>query len=196
MDIKLSPPSPMQFSGNLADNWKCFKQRFEIYLAASGAGQGDEKKQAQIFLHVIGEDALDIYNSFQIAPNDLKLPTLLEKFEDYFVPTKNITFERYKFFSCDQKPGNTFDLYLAELYTLSKTCEFGALRDSLIKDRIERLLRERDLTLDKAVDLCRHHRAHESKSKNWPKQKWRCMQLKQKSSTRNAKVNKTKTKWR
>ncbi|KAL7883911.1 hypothetical protein SRHO_G00015690 [Serrasalmus rhombeus] len=162
---KLSPPSPMQFSGNLADNWKRFKQRFEIYLAASGAGQGDEKLQAQIFLHVIGEDALDIYNSFQTAPADLKLSTLLKKFEEYFVPTKNITFERYKFFSCDQKPGNAFDLYLAELYTLSKTCEFGALRDSLIKDRIvcgiadnglrERLLREKDLTLDKAVDLCR-----------------------------------------
>lgn len=162
---KLSPPSPMQFSGNLADNWKRFKQRFEIYLAASGAGQGDEKLQAQIFLHVIGEDALDIYNSFQIAAADLKLPALLKKFEEYFVPTKNITFERYKFFSCDQKPGNAFDLYLAELYTLSKTCDFGALRDSLIKDRIvcgikdnglrERLLREKDLTLDKAVDLCR-----------------------------------------
>ena len=124
MDVKLSPPSPMQFSGNLADNWKRFKQRFEIYLAASGAGHGDEKLQAQILLHVIGEDVLDIYNSFQIAPDDLKLPTLLNKFEEYFVPTKNITFERYKFFSCDQKPGNTFDLYLAELYTLSKTCEF------------------------------------------------------------------------
>ena len=85
---KLGPPSPMQFSGNLADNWKRFKQRFEIYLAASGAGQGDEKLQAQIFLHVIGEDALDIYNSFQIAAADLKLPALLKKFEEYFVPTK------------------------------------------------------------------------------------------------------------
>lgn len=48
MDIK--PPSPMQFSGNLTDNWKRFKQRFEIYLTASGAGQGDVKLQAQIFL--------------------------------------------------------------------------------------------------------------------------------------------------
>lgn len=108
---------------------------------------------AQIFLNIIGEDVLDIYNSFQFAPNDLQLPTLIQKFKAHFVPTKNIMFERYKSFSCDQNPGNTFNLYLAELYTLSKTCEFGGLRDSLIKDRIvceiadnglrERLLRER-----------------------------------------------------
>ncbi len=31
---KLNPPSPMQLVGNLADNWKRFKQRFNIYLAA------------------------------------------------------------------------------------------------------------------------------------------------------------------
>ena len=85
---KLGPPSPMQFSGNLADNWKRFKRRFEMYLAASRAGQGNEKLQGQIFLHVTGEDMLDIYNSFQIAPSDLKLPALLKKLEDYFVLTK------------------------------------------------------------------------------------------------------------
>lgn len=35
---RLSPPTSMQLTGNLADNWKWFKQRFNIYLAASGAG--------------------------------------------------------------------------------------------------------------------------------------------------------------
>lgn len=87
---KLRPPSPMWFSGNLADNWKRFKQSFEIYLAASGAGQGDEKLQTQIFLHVIGDDALHIYNSFHIEPNELKLATVMEKFETYFVPVMHV----------------------------------------------------------------------------------------------------------
>lgn len=44
----LSPPTPTQLTGNLADNWKRFKQRFNIYLAASGAG-GDDKLKASIF---------------------------------------------------------------------------------------------------------------------------------------------------
>ena len=48
---------------------------------------------------------------------------------------------------------------------LAKTCNFGTLRDSLIRDRIvcgsnntsmrERLLRERKLTLDSCIQLCR-----------------------------------------
>ncbi len=120
---KLNPPSPMQLVGNLADNWKRFKQRFNIYLAASGAGGDDENLKASIFLHVIGEDALDIYNSFQLDEANLTLTVLMTKFEEYFVPSKNVTFERYNFFSADQKQGMTFDQYLAELHTLSKTSE-------------------------------------------------------------------------
>ena len=74
-------------------------------------------------------------------------------------------FERYKFFSAIQKSGVSFDQYLAELHTLSKACEFGDLRESLVRDRIvcgipdnglrERLLRESNLTLEKAVETCR-----------------------------------------
>lgn len=57
---KLSPPSSMLLTGNLSENWKRFKQRFNIYLAASGAEGNNEKLKAHILLHVIGEDALDI----------------------------------------------------------------------------------------------------------------------------------------
>lgn len=135
-NIKLNPPSCMQLTGNLADNWKRFKQRFNIYLAASGAGGNDERVKASIFLHIIGEDALDIYNSFQLDEATLTLTTLMTKFEEYFVPSQNVTFERYKFFTHDQKQGVPFDQYLAELHTLSNTCEFGTLKDSLVRDRI------------------------------------------------------------
>jgi hypothetical protein len=87
----------------------------------------------------------------------------MAKFEEYFVPSQNVTFERYMFFSHDQKQGVSFAQYLAELNTLTKVCEFENLKDSLVKDRIvcgildnglkERLLREQDLTLDKAVNV-------------------------------------------
>jgi len=62
----------MQLVGNLAENWKRFKQRFNIYLAASGAGGDDERLKASISLHVIGEDALDIYNNFLLDEANLK----------------------------------------------------------------------------------------------------------------------------
>ena len=91
-------------------------------MAASGCGaKEDDKVKASILLHVIGEDALDMCNSSQLD-DDASLDELMDKFEEYFVPKQNIMFERYTFFSCDQKQGA--DQYLAELHTLSKTCEF------------------------------------------------------------------------
>ena len=35
-----------------------------------------------------------------------------------------------------QQPGECFDDFLADLRKLVRTCEFGELRDSLIRDRI------------------------------------------------------------
>ena len=59
----------------------------------------------------------------------------------------------------------TIDQYVTELRTKARTCEFGDLTDSLIRDRFicgipdnglrERLLRTQDLTLDKAISICR-----------------------------------------
>jgi len=90
----LSPPTSIQLTGNLADNWKRFKQRFNIYLAASGAGVDDEKLKAHILLHVMGEDVLDIYNSFQLDEANMTLAGLMAKFKEYFLPSQNVTFER------------------------------------------------------------------------------------------------------
>ncbi|XP_077863696.1 uncharacterized protein LOC144348068, partial [Saccoglossus kowalevskii] len=78
---------------------------------------------------------------------------------------KNVTFERHVFNSRTQLEGETFDNFLTDLRNKVKTCEYGPLSNSLIKDRIvqgirsnqiiERLLRERNLDLDKAIDICR-----------------------------------------
>ena len=53
--------------------------------------------------------------------------------------------------------------------TKARSCEFGALKDSLIRDRIvcgihsdktrSRLLREAELTLERTVDICRANEA-------------------------------------
>lgn len=99
MDNLLTPPSSMRFDGNLAETWKRFKQRFNIYLDASRAGGNDVKKKASILLHVICEEALEIYNSFHISNGELKLDVIMTKFEEFFVLTTNVMFERHKFFS-------------------------------------------------------------------------------------------------
>lgn len=163
----LRPPAALQLTGNVAENWKRFKQRFELYLAAIGADEKSAKMKASVFLHVVGDEALEVYNNFTFATeaDKMKLPKIMEKFEAYCIPKRNVTFERHRFFTCVQKMGENIDQYVNELRNRGKTCEFGGLTESLIKDRIvcgitdnglrERLLRESDLDLEKALALCR-----------------------------------------
>ena len=90
---------------------------------------------------------------------------MLTKFTDYFEPQKNVTYERHKFNTRTQMQGEHFDIFVTDLKKKAQTCEFGNLGDSLIKDRIvvgiiedstrARLLREKNLTLQRAIEICR-----------------------------------------
>ncbi|XP_039870493.1 uncharacterized protein LOC120723214 [Simochromis diagramma] len=162
----LKPPAGLDLlQGNLSENWRRFRQRFELYLAATGGASKPPKVQSSLFLHVAGEEAVEVYNTFTFAENgdEHKLMKIMEKFEEYCNPKKNITYERYKFFTCVQGD-MPISQYITELKLRAKSCEFGQLQESLIRDRVvcgitsdamrERLLREDDITLEKVVQLC------------------------------------------
>ena len=167
METNLTLPGGLPLNdGDMATSWKKFKQRFELYLIASGYATKEEKIKCSLFLHLIGEDALDVFNTFEIVPDDQdKLDVLYARFKDYCVPQTNVTYERHIFFLRKQLEDEPVDKWVTELKRLSQTCEFGVLRDDLIKDAIvlgvsdsvvkERLLREKALTLQKAKDLCK-----------------------------------------
>ena len=86
-------------------------------------------------------------------------------------PPKNVIHERYLFNSSVQEQGEGIDSYVTKLRRLAtcSTCEYDALEDQLIRDRIVigirskevrgRLLRDTNLTLKKAVDVCRSDEA-------------------------------------
>jgi len=76
-----------------------------------------------------------------------------------------VVFERFQFWKCSQAPGEAIDGFVTTLRLRAKTCEFGDQEESLIRDRVvlgctdsrlqEQLLREPDLSLTKALQLCR-----------------------------------------
>ena len=168
------PPGVLNLSGYLRENWRRWVQRFDLYLTVSGKVKEKEDLQCAILLHLIGEDALEIYNTFTFAEGESrdKIEILKKKFEDYANPRKNTVFERYKFWECKQKEGETINQFITELKTRAKSCEFGEQTESMIRDRLvfgvsdtrikERLLRESsELTLERAASVCRA--AEESK---------------------------------
>ena len=55
---------------------------------------------------------------------------IINQFEKFYIPKRNLTYERYIFFTRDQRSEENIENYTAELRKLEK------LRDSLIRDRI------------------------------------------------------------
>lgn len=160
-------PKPLEFhTGNISEKWRLWKQKFELYLLASGkCGKTDEVKIA-ILLNLLGDEAIQIYNTFEFESTEdkKKLETIIAKFEAYCNPLKNLVFEHYKFFKRDQLPDETLDQFLVALRQLASTCEFKE-KDVLILDRIvlgiydlkiqEKLLQYSNLNLQTAVAICR-----------------------------------------
>ena len=86
----------------------------------------------------------------------------MEKFDNYCQLRKNLTYLRHRFFFI-QRRGESFDDFVTELKKRSAPCEFGTIKESLIKDIIvrgtsgnrlrDRLLSQHDLTLVTAVEI-------------------------------------------
>jgi len=99
----MEPMGLLKLDDNTAENWRKWKLRWSLYGKASGADKQKEETQCAIFLHTIGEEALEVYKMFTLREaQQNKLDPIIEKFEAYCSPKKNTTYERYIFNSCTQ----------------------------------------------------------------------------------------------
>ena len=163
----ISPPAPLSSVGDLGLNWSSFKQMWQNYSVITDLTQKPADFQCALFLHTIGEHGLKIYNGFQFRTDaDSKnLDTIFAKFDQFTIGERNETYERYVFNNRIQHDNENIDTYVSELIVLAKTCNFGDLHDSLLRDRIvlgirnnqtrKKLLQTRNLTLAACIDTCR-----------------------------------------
>jgi len=161
-------PDNFGFDGpNVAQRWKRWQKQFEYYFDACELTKKSAETQVAILLHTAGAEAQEIHEQFTFATDGDKkdYKKILKKFEDYCHPRKNTVYERYCFWSRDQIEDEPIDKWVKDLRTMTKNCEFENQEDNLIRDKIvfgvrdsrvkERMLRETDLTLEKAVEICR-----------------------------------------
>ncbi|CAB3251398.1 unnamed protein product [Arctia plantaginis] len=171
MESVLQPPPPFQFdnslcnitSGNLSTEWQKWKTAFNIYYEACELSNKNKKTQVNILLHIVGEKCREVAAQFNEQWNTVD--ELLKKFDDFFIPKKNLAVERHKFFKRDQRELESAEQYVFELNKMAVQCEFKDLRDDLVCSRLicgirdialsERLLREPDMRLEKAIEICR-----------------------------------------
>ena len=112
----------------------------------------------------MGDDADNILTSLDLSAADKKkYKTVLAKLDKYFIPRRNVIFERAEFNQRQQMEAETVDNFITDLYNLAEYCEYGALRDEMIRDRLvvglrdlklsEKLQLDADLTLEKLLML-------------------------------------------
>ena len=175
---RIKPPSELDIDSlNLADVWKEWKEAWELYRISSGLHEKDDAIQIATIQSILGTKARQVLKTLPNIPGDITERTvegILTALETYCVPRKNTTYERYVFRMTIQED-RSFDIFVTDLRRKAEYCDFGAIKDSLIRDQIvvgindpklrERLLRETDLTLEKAIKLCRITEQSQNQSK-------------------------------
>ena len=134
---------------------------------SSGLHEKDAAIQIAAIQSILRTKARRVLKTLPNIPADIMQRTvgsILTALETHCVPQKNTTYERYVFRMTIQED-LSFDIFVTDLRRRAEYYDFRAIKDSLIRDQIvvgindpklrERLLCETDLTLEKAVKLCR-----------------------------------------
>ena len=104
-------PSAMVCRGDLTSNWEFFKQQWQDYEVATSLDQKSQSIRLATFRSVMGKECLDIFLNLNCGTEELTINSAHKALEDYFLPKKNVVYERYVFNSCFQAPEESIDCY-------------------------------------------------------------------------------------
>ena len=131
--------------GNMAVNWKRFRRRgCKNYVVISRLDQFEERFKTVLFLSVISDRAMEVFEGMHFANSE----------------------DKHKLNKVIKKSGETIEQYITGLRTLTQSCNVCTclektllrywmvlgIRDNSVR---KKLLKERNLTLAKALDICR-----------------------------------------
>ena len=174
------PPEPLNQVDreHRGEHWRRFKRDWTYYELSARIHKEDPKIRVASLLNVIGSEAVDMFDSFKFDSeahaDDIDI--VLQKFDERLMPERNETYDSYMFFHRVQEPSETIEQYVVALQKKSEFCNFGELRERLIRDQFvsgirdkkmqEKLLGKKNLTLAKAIEMAKaavvtHSRASE-----------------------------------
>ena len=161
------PPGRLELKENLTENWKKWKQVCDAYETVTKLNEKESKFRVATFITCIVPDALEVHNGLPFRSDEEKqdINVVLNLWKSHYIGQTNVIYERYKFNNRKQESHESIDVYAAALRALAATCEFGELKDEMIRDRLvcgiadnsvrRKLLQEPKLSLEKCLDICR-----------------------------------------
>ncbi|KAK3920529.1 hypothetical protein KUF71_009800 [Frankliniella fusca] len=120
------------------------------------------EQQVDTLLYLMGPQANDVVDTFGLSDQQKKVyATVMAKFEALYADKKNTVYERAKFNRCQQE-GEPVNSFIMDVKRLAANCEFGALKDELIRGRIILDIADealsQSLQLEASLDLEKMHR--------------------------------------
>ena len=117
--------------------WEKWFQCFERFRSASGLSDKPPEIQINSLIYCIGSEADDILDSPSLTVDQKKeYGTVTKSLTEYFIPKRNVIFERVQFNQRVQLEGENVDSFVTSLHKLAEYCAFGALHNDLIRDRL------------------------------------------------------------
>ena len=166
VNIAITPPGHLDLRhDNLSVHFDEWKESIELYLKASGISKQDNETKSAIILHTAGTDVIKLSRQFKF--NDQEDPddpqVLMSKVEEYCKSQVNEVMQTFRFNQLTLRADQSFDSFLDELHSRAKSCNFTDA-ERMVRDKIvfsvkgqlqQALLREKNLTLDKCISICR-----------------------------------------
>ena len=127
--------------------------------------KGDDYKLACLN-SAMSDEALDLIDSlpYENSGDENDIGKVLDLLEKHYVGATNEIYESYKFFQRSQEDGEPVTDYIAAVRAQAGRCNFNALKNRLIRDRIvcgirdkgpqRSFLEDSKLTLEKCVEKC------------------------------------------
>ena len=163
--LQVTSTRPFNFS--CLSDWVTWIRQYKHFQIASGINKHSKSTKVNLFIYLMGDQANDILRSFNLSEEDmkkytyhsLKLNLTVTSLKEgmWFLKEQNLTWEARRWWKCRWFHQSTL--------WASRHCNYGALHEEMICDRLvfgirdsklsENLRLDSELTLEKAIAQAR-----------------------------------------
>ena len=162
-------PAPMLLHNASLREFTTWKQKFNDYRLLTGISKVPNNQQKAVLRSLLDDEWFRV-TKFALAINmeseDTTVETIIEQMQQHLRSQRNVVLDRKEFYMRNQQQDEKFDDYFIALQEIAGFCDFckhclnQQYRDRIVtgvqnEETVKDLLSTKDLTLDKAVALCR-----------------------------------------